>query len=719
MQFHSLSIKGLLIVLTCFFISACGGESSNSSSNPPPQPPVTQSDTTAPVIKLNGDAAISLRQGEKYEDLGATATDNTDGSVAVSVTGEVDNFVAGEYILTYKAQDSAGNSSQQTRTITVQSFKPFVTTWDTTASGVTQNNQIMIDTQGNGFNYTVDWGDGSVDYKLTGDKVHTYATSGSYTVSIYGDFPHFYMAEVSCANPSGFSCEKVYASDNGKLSTVEQWGDITWQSMHASFRNTELSIKASDQPNLSNVNDMSFMLQNARVSAQSSAVLNVSLWDTSKVTDMSYLFNGVTTFFEHEPLVIGWDKWNVSNVTNMSHIFSGVYALSNDLSEWDVSKVTNMNCMFCSIEHLNVRGLDNWDVSNVTDMSRMFAYFRYGSLSNTTLANWDVSKVTNMQSMFAGGLPAAVDLSRWDVSSVTNMSYMFTNDSFSSSVHLDIANWNTSSVTDMSHMFKGIDSLNVDLSNWNTANVTQMQSMFERVENFNGDISNWNVSNVINMKAMFAEATNFDQDLSRWNVQNVTDMSSMFRDSRLFNQDLGNWNVANVTDTSYMFYRAVSFNQSIDNWNTSNIIDMAFMFYGAISFDGTLANWNTSLATNMSHMFYGAKQFNQDIGTWDVSKVKDMSYMFYFANNFDQALGHWQLTSIVDGSSGGLTNMFEGVTLSTENYDSTIIGWSEQSLSQSIRFHGGSSKYSRLAASARQRLVEQFNWSITDGGMEK
>jgi hypothetical protein len=65
-----------------------------------------------------------------------------------------------------------------------------------------------------------------------------------------------------------------------------------------------------------------------------------------------------------------------------------------------------------------------------------------------------------------------------------------------------------------------------------------------------------------------------------------------------------------------------------------------------------------------------------------------------------------------------MSAMFLGVTLSTENYDAILNKWSELSLSKDIDFHGGDSKYSAAAEDARNKIINDFNWTITDGGKE-
>ena len=92
-----------------------------------------------------------------------------------------------------------------------------------------------------------------------------------------------------------------------------------------------------------------------------------------------------------------------------------------DISNWDVSKVTNMSYM-CLCDSSFNGDISNWDVSKVTNMSYMF---RYAYSFNGDLSNWDVSNVTNMASMFWNAKSFNGDLSKWDVSNVKYMMRMF------------------------------------------------------------------------------------------------------------------------------------------------------------------------------------------------------------------------------------------------------------------------------------------------------
>ncbi len=79
-----------------------------------------QSDTTPPVIELNGAASVSVAWGGSYNDSGASVSDNVDASGTISGVGSVNTSRPGVYTLTFDATDAAGNPANQViRTVTV------------------------------------------------------------------------------------------------------------------------------------------------------------------------------------------------------------------------------------------------------------------------------------------------------------------------------------------------------------------------------------------------------------------------------------------------------------------------------------------------------------------------------------------------------------------------------------------------------------------------
>ena len=512
-------------------------------------------DTTAPVITLNGNNEITLFKNEDYTEQGATAIDGRDGSVEVIISGTVDTSTLGNYTLAYSATDSADNTSSVTRTISVivdPSF--FITTWITNPSGlgyITGENQIMISTQGSGYDYQVKWGDGSFDEHVSDDIIHTYAISGTYTVTITGHFPQIIFEDIWDYDPNDGSPYPNPSTDNAKLLSIEQWGNIKWRSMYRAFKDCyNLIYNATDPP----------------------------------------------------------------------------------------------------------------DLSDVKDMEQMFAnnFYNPGDVSfNQGISNWDVSNVTNMDAMF----------------------------------------W-------------GADAFNQNLNSWDVSNVTDMDTMFRDANAFNQDISGWNVLNVTSMVSMFWDAKAFNQDISGWNVSNVTNMAYMFRDANAFNQDISGWNVSNVTSMASMFWDAKAFNQDISGWNVSNVTNMDSMFLDADSFNKDLSNWDVSSVTSMALMFYNTGTFNQDINRWDVSNVINMRFMFASATSFNQNIDSWNVSNVMN-----MEGMFDGVTLSIVNYDALLSGWSSLPLKNNVSFSAGNSQHSSASQGAKDVLLNSYNWQIIDGGV--
>ncbi len=211
----------------------------------------------------------------------------------------------------------------------------------------------------------------------------------------------------------------------------------------------------------------------------------------------------------------------------------------------------------------------------------------------------------------------------------------------------------------------------------------------------------------------FRGATSFNTNINHWDVSRITNMSEMFRDATNFNQDLNSWNIMNVTNSQNMFYGATSFNGNISGWNTVNITNTGSMFRGAASFDQNIKNWNISKVTNSSSMFYGATSFNSDIGEWNTEKITNMNSMFRGATSFDQNLASWDISKVTN-----ITNFLRDTAMGTDNYSDTLIGWSGLTLQLGESFHGGGSKYNSSGQSARDDIINNFGWTINDGGLE-
>jgi len=140
---------------------------------------LTLVDDTAPVITLNGGANLAYLTGQIYTEQGATASDNCDASVTVTIGGDtVDNQTAGIYIVRYNAVDAAGNNAiEVTRQVTFTLNAPPVITITGSNPAVVECHTSYTDAGATAFDS--DQGD------ITGDMI----TTGTVDVNTVGDYP--------------------------------------------------------------------------------------------------------------------------------------------------------------------------------------------------------------------------------------------------------------------------------------------------------------------------------------------------------------------------------------------------------------------------------------------------------------------------------------------------------------------------------------------------
>ena len=179
-------------------------------------------------------------------------------------------------------------------------------------------------------------------------------------------------------------------------------------------------------------------------------------------------------YAEPEKVYLNTDSYNMFLLGFGEQKIKNILEL--DLSNFDTSQVTNMGYMFYGMSSLTSLNLSNFDTSKVTNMSGMFVGM--ANLTSLNLSNFDTSKVKNMGTMFAGMANlTTLDLSNFDTSQVTNMEYMFSR--MSNLTTLNLSNFDTSKVKNMSYMFYGMANLTtLDLSNFDTSQVTNMNYMF-------------------------------------------------------------------------------------------------------------------------------------------------------------------------------------------------------------------------------------------------
>lgn len=476
------------------------------------------------------------------------------------------------------------------------------------------------------YDFTIDWGDGSpVEQISTADVstyiVHTYPDNVSeYTITMTGVY-------------EGWSVGAYYDYDDQYYDTaydimdVISWGDLK-------------ILGAGQLAELYGDGETPFTVQNLP-----ELKLGYTKWVYSESNNENYIKSLDYLFSSTEwPALYNYDfsQWDISGVKSLNGTFSSVTQFDNDsIAKWNTSSVTDISYMFDSTSFN--QDLSSWEVGNVTNMEGLFSL---NEVFNQPIGdwNWDTSKVTNMSYMFQSAISFNQPVQGLNISSVTNMQSMFDSaESFDQHVN----SWDISKVTDISWMFYGTLAFNKPLDKWNTSNVTYMNGMFSNAELFNQDLSNWDTSKVIDMTAMFNNAYAFNQDISSWNTSNVTSMSYMFKNNTVFNQPIGSWDVSNVTDMGDMFNNAQAFNQDITNWNVGNVTNMRRLFWSSNVFNQDISSWDVSSVTNMQEMFELTTVFNQDISSWNTSNVTNMQEMFRDATAFNQDLSGWDVANVV------------------------------------------------------------------------
>ena len=612
-------------------------------------------------------------------------------------------------------------------TMTAIAQNEFVTTWQTTTAN--ESVTIPVNPTVTGYNYNVNWGDGSTVAGQTGDAEHTYATPGTYTVSISGDFPAIQLWQ--------FGNE---VSD--KLMSIEHWGNIEWKSMEGAFSGARyMVLNASDVPNLSGVSSMAQMFSGAEL-------VNGDFggWNVSSVTDMSKMFNGAAAFNGN---ISGW---NVSNVTDMSWMFWGASAFNQDIGGWEVGNVEDMSFMFYQAPVFN-QDLSSWDVSRVTTMNSMF----FIALNfDQSLGSWDISNVTDMGDMLlATGLSSAnygatlvgwaalpsvpsnitlnaagqeycpgsaaetarqeLEMKGWhiigdnpatdcgggtDEAFITTWRTTAADESITIRINPSVTGYNytvdwgdgntsTGQTGNATHAYSTAGTYEVSISGsfpalyeagqqlisveqWGDMIWQSMERAFMDAANLVIRASDTpDLTHVTSMERAFEGTTYFSSDLSNWDVSSVENMNLMFFRATAFNGDLSGWDVSSVKNMANMFEDAASFNGDLNDWDVSSVENMHGMFMRATAFNGDIRAWVPSRVTNMANMFEDATSFTGNLSGWDVSSVENMQGMFMRATAFNGDLSGWVPSRVTN-----MANMFE----EAESFAGNLSGWDVSSV---------------------------------------
>lgn len=183
-------------------------------------------DVTAPVVTLNGAATQTIFLQATYTELGATASDDKDGTISPTITGTVDVNHTGTYTITYTAKDAAGNEGTATRTVTVVNEVAAMTgTYSCTIAGTPPYNYTQTVTASATLNKRIifgKFGDYTGNTAIYADVIGSTITLPSQTALQVGTTPaDRTFAGTGSTNSTGFTLTYTETTNGSTISTQE------------------------------------------------------------------------------------------------------------------------------------------------------------------------------------------------------------------------------------------------------------------------------------------------------------------------------------------------------------------------------------------------------------------------------------------------------------------------------------------------------------------
>ena len=290
--------------------------------------------------------------------------------------------------------------------------------------------------------------------------VPTYAWFDNGTLYYYSHAEKIYMNE----NGSSMFYNMVNLTNDIDLSTIDTSKTIYMGNM---FRNnyhlTSLNLSTF---NTSKVTDMRDMFNNCSLTN-----IDVSSFNTSNVVYFQGMFNG------YLGETIDVSNFNTGNVVSMAAMFNNCSNLTSiDISSFNTKKVTDMSNMFRGCSSLTTLDLSNFDTRNLTIMYDMFSIM--SNLTSLNISSFNTSRVVDMHGLFAANGLSSIDLSNFDTKNVEDMSYMFSD--MPNITELDLSYFNTKKVTDTRAMFLDSPLLTTIYASeyFTTTSVTESENMF-------------------------------------------------------------------------------------------------------------------------------------------------------------------------------------------------------------------------------------------------
>lgn len=150
----------------------------------------------------------------------------------------------------------------------------------------------------------------------------------------------------------------------------------------------------------------------------------------------------------------------------------------------------------------------------------------------------------------------------------------------------------------------------------------------------------------------------------------------------------------------------------IVKWGGTNLtINNTFALRGCTNMICTATD-SPTLTGDISGCFYQSNAITSGLANWDFSNVTSAQFLLLTVPNWNEDISSWDVSSCTSFNAA-----FSGTSMSQANYDALLIAWAAQSVQSNVAFTT-SAQYTAggAAATARNTLVNTYNWTISDGG---
>ena len=342
---------------------------------------------------------------------------------------------------------------------------------------------------------------------------------------------------------------------------------------------------------------------------------------------------------ENNDIIMRWNE----TILDCSYMFFNTSIETIDLSNFDTSKVTSMEYMFKDCSNLNYFNLKNNNLSNLKSMKGIF--INCINLDNITFENIDFNELTSLNEMFNNSLINNIELINLNFKKLTSLEKAFSN--INSLKTIQLTNITASELISMEEMFSNCSNLeNATFINFEANNLRNLKKMFDycsilRYIKLDGILENINISKIETMENMFNNCSGIiNFTLENITFLELTNMKNLFKKTNIKNLIFRNLFFPNlilmtplINQSEYRYqYNCLSI--TFENINIPNVITFEELFssycLGNIIFNNiTIPKVKSFFKMFYFQFTYDPSNYNITIENIYVPNVEKINYMIY------------------------------------------------------------------------------------------